>query len=155
MKRKNNLDEMQEQKLKQIEHTGFWLFFWGLFAAIMVQSVFLTDMLPAAIAGEMIIFLPVCCWMVVQCLRHGIWGRRLKADPKTNLLASLVAGLVVGVVGSLTVYRNFGSLAGAAAAFVFGLLFAFGLCFALLSLCASVYKKKLRRLEKEPESGEA
>ena len=47
MKRwRNNLDEMQEQKLKQIEHTGFWLFFWGLFAAIMVQSVFLTDMLP-------------------------------------------------------------------------------------------------------------
>ena len=35
MKRKNNLDEMQEQKLKQIEHTGFWLFFWGLFAAML------------------------------------------------------------------------------------------------------------------------
>ena len=40
MKLKNNLDEMQEQKLKQIEHTGFWLFFWGIFLAMMIQIAF-------------------------------------------------------------------------------------------------------------------
>lgn len=154
MKLKNNLDEMQEQKLKQIEHTGFWLLFWGLFAAIMVQCVFLTDQMPAAIAGEMLVFLPVACWMVIQCLRQGIWDRRLQADPKTNLLVSLAAGVVTGVIGALTVYRNFGSLAGALAAFVMGLVFCFIICFAALSLCAGLYKKKLRRLEEEADTTE-
>lgn len=36
-KQKNRLDEMQEQKLLQIEHTGCWLAFYGMFAAIFVQ----------------------------------------------------------------------------------------------------------------------
>ncbi len=36
-KRKNNLDERQEQRLLQIESSGFWLAFWGLLAAIVIQ----------------------------------------------------------------------------------------------------------------------
>ena len=38
MKRlKNNLDEMQEQKLLKIEHNGMWFALWGLIIAIIVQ----------------------------------------------------------------------------------------------------------------------
>ena len=37
MKRRNNLDEMQEQKLLHIESRGYWLAFWGLAAALIIQ----------------------------------------------------------------------------------------------------------------------
>ena len=36
---KNNLDEMQEAKLLQIEHNGFWLAFWGLLATLVWRFV--------------------------------------------------------------------------------------------------------------------
>ena len=37
--KKSNLDEMQEQALLRIEHTGCCLVFWGLLAAMAVQGV--------------------------------------------------------------------------------------------------------------------
>ena len=36
---KNNLDEMQEQKLLHIEHNGCWLAFWALLAAMTAESL--------------------------------------------------------------------------------------------------------------------
>lgn len=45
-KTESQLDEMQEQKLLKIEHTSFWLAFWGLVAAILVQSALLSGKLP-------------------------------------------------------------------------------------------------------------
>ena len=39
-KKKNNLDEMQEQKLLKIEHNGCWLAFWGLFIVLIAQFIF-------------------------------------------------------------------------------------------------------------------
>ena len=154
MKLKNNLDEMQEQKLKQIEHTGFWLFFWGIFLAMMIQIAFFNNNMLLA-AGEAAVFFPVSIWMTVQCLRNGIWDRRLKADPKTNLLVSLAGGLIAGLFCAIPAYRNFGSLAGTLATFVIAFLFAAVACFAALSLSASIYKKKVSAMETEPESEEA
>ena len=99
--------------------------------------------------------MPVSVWVAVQCLRNGIWDRRLKADPKTNLLVSLAGGLVAGVFCAIPVYRNFGSLLGALATFVITFLFTALVCFATLSLSASFYKKKVRAMETEPEGEEA
>ena len=91
----------------------------------------------------------------MQCLRNGIWDRRLKSDPKTNLLVSLIGGLIAGVFCAIPVYRNFGSLPGALATFVFTFIFTAVVCFATLSLSASFYKKKVRAMETEPEGEEA
>ena len=35
--KKNNLDEMQEQKMLKLEECGFWILFFALAAAILVQ----------------------------------------------------------------------------------------------------------------------
>lgn len=35
--KKNLLDEMQEQKLLQLESRGFWIVWWGLLLSILVQ----------------------------------------------------------------------------------------------------------------------
>ena len=38
-RKKSNLDEMQEQELLKVEHNGCWIAFWGLLAAIIIQSI--------------------------------------------------------------------------------------------------------------------
>ena len=35
--KKNILDEMQDQKMLKLEEYGFWILFWALTAAILVQ----------------------------------------------------------------------------------------------------------------------
>ena len=52
MKRKNNLDEMQELELLKIEHNGCWIAFWGLIIAIVVQNLTGGAMEPRTLAGE-------------------------------------------------------------------------------------------------------
>ena len=155
MKSKNNLDEMQEQELLKIEHTGFWIAFWGLFAAIMIHFIVFRDDALVYAAGESVVFFLIAGWMVVQCQRHGIWDRRLQANAKTNLLLSLAAGLVCGLVSAFAVYRSFGLVSGALITLAISFIAAFILCFAALSLCAGLYNKRRRRLENEPEPEEA
>lgn len=40
-RKKSNLDEMQEQELLKVEYNGCWIAFWGLLAAIIIQSILL------------------------------------------------------------------------------------------------------------------
>ena len=49
-KMKNNLDEMQEIKLRGIERNGCWFAFWALLAAMMIQLVLGAE--PKQMAGE-------------------------------------------------------------------------------------------------------
>ena len=150
---KNNLDEMQEAKLLQIEHNGCWLAFWGLLAAIVVELFVFGVENMRYIIGEWVVFLALCVYMAEGCLRNGIWDRRLKADPKTNLIVSLIGGLVAGIFSCIPVFRNFGATPGLLT-LVMAFLFAAGLCFVALSLSASAYKKRVSKLEHEAEAEE-
>ncbi len=150
---KSNLDEMQEAKLLEIEHNGCWLAFWGLLIAMIVQ-LFTTDAadLPRTLAGEWILFMVLAVYLGEACLRNGIWDRRLKADRKTNLIASLVAAAAAGLVSGAVVLARYHSVSGAVASFVICFVAVSAACYLLLSLSARSYKKTLAKLE--DESGE-
>lgn len=78
MKRlKNNLDEMQEQKLLKIEHNGMWFAFWGLLIAIIVQLFIGEGDTFRNIAGEWIVFMCLCIYIFIDCMRNNIWDRKL------------------------------------------------------------------------------
>ena len=149
---KSNLDEMQEAKLLGIEHNGCWLAFWGLLAAIVVQLFIFGVENFRYIAGEWVVFMALAVYLGEACLRNGIWDRRLKADRKTNLIASLVAAAAAGLVSGAVVLARYHSVSGAVASFVICFAAVFAACFLLLSLTAREYKKKLAKLE--DESGE-
>lgn len=145
--KKSNLDEMLEQKLLEIEHNGYWLAYAGLIAAILIQGILGGTI--REIIGEILVLLMICLYLVWQCLRHGIWDRRLKANWKTNLLGSLIAGLAMGV---FTALRCAGSIDSAGYLVVIGLIpavFTFVLAFAALSVCAWLYRKRREKLDKE------
>ena len=150
--KKNNLDERQEQTLLKIEHNGFWLAFWGLVVCILAQTfIFGSDF--RTIIGEFILLMILGVYIVISCLKNGIWDRRLKANPKTNLIVSLIAGLVPGVLMFFKVYSDHpDKIYGSIAAGAFIAVFTFALCFALLSISAYAYKKRVEKLEAGAES---
>ena len=144
--KKNNLDEMQEQELLKIEHNGCWLAFWGLLAAMALQMMMRVP--GRQMLGEWIVFMALSLYIVIACLRKGIWDRHLKANWKTNLIVSLLAAVAAGIFVTLSNpylsepldYVLVAGLTGG---------FTFVLCFAALSVCTKLYRNRRNKLDKE------
>lgn len=144
--KKNNLDEMQEQALLKIEHNGCWLAYWSLLAVLAVQM--LMGAPGSQMLGELIVLLVLCFYIAISCLRKGIWGRRLKAGWKTNLIGSLIAAVATGILVTLSNpylsepldYVLVAGLTGG---------FTFVMCFAALSVCTKLYRNRRNKLDKE------
>ena len=147
--RKNRLDEMQEQKLLQIEHNGCWLAFWGLGIALVVQWCLGAEQ--REVAGEWIVFVCLSLYITIACLKNGIWDRKLDPTPKVNLFASLLAGVIVGIVFFSTSYAEYHALLGSIATGIFMLGVTAGICFAAISAVAALYRKKVEKLETEDD----
>lgn len=148
---KNNLDEMQEQKLLKIEHNGCWLAFWGLLAAMLAQSFIYAEDASRYMAGEWAVFMLLSVYMLADCLRAGVWDRHLKASPKANLLYSGVAAVVMGVAYFFIALKNYGDMRTAILTGVMMLASVFVACFLALLFCAAIYKKRLKKLESQGE----
>ena len=147
-KNKSNLDEMQEQKLLKIEHNGYWLGFWGLLAAILIQSALDPGNIRAMV-GEFVVFTLMGAYMVLDCMRNGIWDRKLKPNWQTNLKLSLLAGVLFGVYQGVQVYLRLHLLLGAAVTLVISAALIFVLCFAFLQLTAVLTKRRKQHLENQ------
>lgn len=144
--KKNNLDEMQEQKLLHIEHNGCWLAFWGLTAAVIAQGLMGCSF--REVIGEIILVLVLSLYILIDCLRHGIWDRRLKPTVKTNLLGALAAAVIVSL---FTISTN--HYLSEPLDYVLTISISGGSTFALtygaLALCGKIYQKRKEKLEKE------
>ena len=144
--KKSNLDEMQEQALLKIEHNGCWLAFWGLLAAMALQMVMRVP--GRQMLGEWIVFMALSLYIVIACLRKGIWDRHLKANRKTNLIVSLLAAVATGIFvilsnPYLSEPLDYALVAGLTGGFTFVL------CFAALSVCTKLYRNRRNKLDKE------
>lgn len=94
-KYQNMLDEMQENKLMKIEDTGFWLAFTGLLAAILIQMLFHPDV--RQVVGELAVFFAMSFYLMVLCLKNGLWSRTPAPTLKGSLLSSTAAALAIGL----------------------------------------------------------
>lgn len=150
-KMKNNLDERQEQKLLHIEKSGCWFAFWALLISIFVQQAIFGITNFEYVIGEWIVFMALAIYLLMSLYKNGIWDRRLKADPKTNLLISLAAAVVGGTAMAAVNYFNYRAIEGAIASFVVFVVIIFAFCFAALSISAAMYKKRVQQLEAESD----
>lgn len=146
MKKKTNLDEAQEQKMLQIEHTGYQIAYWGLLAAILIQTALMPGNLLALI-GEWIVFMTMCIYVIVACLKNGLWDRKFKPNAKTNFWLSLIASLLFGLYWLATSYYRYGKLLGSLATGLITALSGFALIFGALTLCTNLYKKRVKKME--------
>ena len=152
MKRKNNLDEMQEQKLLHIESRGYWLSFWLLAASLVIQLVCYgpgTDW--RFMIAEWSIFMIIALYVAVACMKAGIWDRKLKPTLGNNLLMSFCGGAVMGIAQFVISYRNYHKPVGSVAAGIFSGLMVMVLCFGALTISATILKKRQEKLEEESE----
>lgn len=149
--RRNRLDEMQEQKLLKIEHNGCWFAFCGLAFVVIVECCLGVEW--KTIAGEWIVFMCLAVYIVIGCIKNGIWDRRLEPTPKVNFCASLIAGGICGVLQFVRSYREYHALLGAGAAGIFMLGFVTVVCYGALTVARAVYLKRVERLEAEEEDG--
>ena len=155
MKRKSNLDEMQEMELLKIEHNGCWLAFWGLLATMVIQVLLYGVSDYRAIAGEWIVFMVLALYLGFASSRKGIWDRHLRMNTKTNVICSLIAGLALGIFQAVLIYKNHpakpvGSVA--AGIFIAGLTFV--IVFIALTLMMKQTAKRQAKMEEEPDDAD-
>ena len=143
---KSNLDERQEQRLLRIERNGCWLAFWGLLIAMGVQMVMSKGEDVGRVAGEWIVFMVLACYKVWACMKEGIWDRRMKPDWKTNLIASLLAGVAIAVFFCLITDWEVEQKVWMA---IVSFFMTFASCYILLMISVLVYKKRVEKLESE------
>ncbi len=150
-KRRNKLDEMQEQKMLHIESKGCWIAFIGLMIVIAAQLVYYGTDCGNQIIGETIVFLCMGCYVLAACVKNGVWDRKFEPGFKVNLCASLIAAVASGVLKFAIIYREYGAdgvaVGAAAAAASVNSINTFILCFILLSVMLLVYRWRKNRLE--------
>ena len=152
-KQKNNLDEMQEKKLLKIEHNGCWIAFWGLLAAIYLQ-IAIGNVGLERLGGEIAVMLVLSIYLMISCIRNGIWDRQLKPNLKTNFVVSLVTGMVFGSYWFFISYHNYHKLAGSLATFALMFVSIGGLAFLCLQLATMAYQHKKKRMDAEADREE-
>ncbi len=146
-KQKSNLDEMQEQKLLKIEHNAAWLAFWGLLAAILVQTILGGEDVWRNIIAEWIVFMCLCVYLVIACIKNGIWDRKWKPTLKTHAILSFIAGIACGAILFTSSYIKYNKLLGSVATGLFVFIFTFAATLVVLTIAASLYQKKRNKLE--------
>lgn len=148
-KRKNKLDEMQEQKLLKIERNGMWFAFWGLFLAILIQLAMDKEFVFRNILGEFIVFICLDIYILIACIKNGIWDRKLEPNIKNNIIISLLSGVGCGGFFFVSSYLKYQKLLGSIATGIFMLSIIFILTFTALTLFAGIYKKRVKKIESD------
>lgn len=142
--KKNLLDEMQEQTMRKIESRGCYVFFFGLTAALVIQTAMGVGQ--EQILGEGIVLVLGALYLLVEYMRHGLWDRHLTATAGTNLLCALAAAVVVGF---FTFVRS-GYWPGALCSAIFSGI----LCFAALQWTMTLALKRRKTLDEQEEENE-
>ncbi len=146
-KSNNMLDEMQDNKLLKIEEFGFWLVFWVLFAAILLQALMGTTL--KELAGEIVALFAAGVYIAISSLKNGLWTRKYAPTLKANLITSAIPSFILGVLNAVRAFVilkkpiEFGVTAQIAAISVG----AYIACFALLEVFRLIYEKRRRKLD--------
>ena len=150
-KLKNNLDEMQELNLLRIEKRGFWIGYLGLLAAIIVQTLLYQENNLKYTAGELIVFFICSFYVLADCLRKGIWGRRTEPSAISNLFYTVACSGIFSVIMGVIKYIQYGSFAGAVASGIVFFVMIAVLCYIVLTVMMIFYRKRVAKLDEEPE----
>lgn len=142
------VDERQEMDLLRMEHCGFWLMYWLLLAEIIIQGVILDG--GDKIFGEGLVFMVVCVYIVVECIRKGVWSYQTKKIPgvKYYLIYSLAAAGACGMLGALFgIKKNPGNLSAILSRAVVSAFNAYIITFIVLLIAGEITKKRVKKLE--------
>lgn len=149
---KKIVDERQEAELQKIEHYGFWIMFWALFAAIWYQIIFVENGI-YMMWGEMIALLLGSGAIIAGCLKKGLWNYGSDPSLKNYMFYSIIFTVLYGVLFAIEKYRKYDYFkdnmkellisTGIYSVFIFVLLFT------ILFICGTFVRKRRKKLEDE------
>ena len=150
MKMKNNktagnLDEMQDQKILKMEEYGYWILFWGLALAVVVQLLLGGSI--RQVAGELVVLLVGGAYVLATSLKNGLWTRNATPTRKGNAVASLIPAAAICVLNVIKLIQKKDIGTNdilIAAAFTIG---TYVVCFAVLEVLRVLYEKRRSKLD--------
>ncbi|HRX57884.1 MAG TPA: hypothetical protein P5075_03840 [Eubacteriales bacterium] len=140
-------DERQSGEMLKIGNICFYFVWYALLASILLQTVvWKAD--ARQIAGELAVFLLGGILMLVLMLTKGLWGFYTRPNRKTYIVASAVAGVVVG--GVFALLYDWTQKAAVTRHILWIAVFTAGtflVCYALLSLAGRLVAKRQAKLD--------
>ncbi|MBQ6382299.1 MAG: hypothetical protein IJJ42_01700, partial [Clostridia bacterium] len=100
----NNLDEMQDQKLLKMEEYGFWIMFWALAIAIVVQLIIGSTF--KEVIGEIAVLFIGSIYIAVTSLKNGLWTRTSTPSMKGNAITSIVPAVLIAAIHIIKMIRS-------------------------------------------------
>ena len=145
----NTLDEMQDQKMLKMEEYGYWILFWGLALAVVIQLLLGGSI--RQVAGELIVLFLGGIYVLATSLKNGLWSRNAVPTRKGNAVASMIPAAVICALNVIKLVQKKDIVANdilIAAAFTAG---TYIVCFAVLEVLRTAYEKRRQKLD---ETGE-
>ncbi len=139
---KNNLDEMQEQKLKTVESKNFWILYTLLTISIFVQIILGSDF--KVVLGELTVLGISAVSVSIGSMKNHVWGRSIKPSFKSNVILSLLGGFIAATVSSLAIYMQYNTFE--IKLFEITFLSTFSLIFVILLIMLILYNKKEKEI---------
>ncbi len=150
--RTNNLDEMQDQKLLKMEEYGFWIMFWALAIAIVVQLIIGSTL--KEVVGEIAVLLIGSIYIAATSLKNGLWTRTSIPSMKGNAITSIVPAVLLAAIHIIKMIRS-ESFNTSNVLFTVAIMVAvYVACFAVLEAFRAMYKKRRAELDDIDETSE-
>ena len=150
--RTNNLDEMQDQKLLKMEEYGFWIMFWVLAIAIVVQLIIGSTL--KEVVGEIAVLLIGSIYIAATSLKNGLWTRTSIPSMKGNAITSIVPAVLLAAIHIIKMIRSESFNTSNVLVTVAIMVAVYVACFAILEAFRAMYKKRRAELDDIDETSE-
>jgi len=143
------VDERQEREMMGIERIGFWIMYFGLVAALLVQLLVL-DFDIAHLSGKLTMLLIGTAWLVVGYYRKGLWDYFFNPGIKSYTFTGVIAGILNGIMLFFFYYFRLNlSLAESLRSSAIWFLAMFIVTFLLTALHGTVIKRRRMKLQQK------
>ena len=150
--RTGKLDEMQDQKLLKMEEYGFWIMFWALAIAIVVQLIIGSTL--KEVVGEIAVLLIGSIYIAATSLKNGLWTRTSIPSMKGNAITIIVPAVLLAAIHIIKMIRS-ESFNTSNVLFTVAIMVAvYVACFAVLEAFRAMYKKRRAELDDIDETSE-
>ena len=147
---KKIVDERQERELLKVEHYGFWIMFWALFASIIFQIIFF-DNGTSLVGGEMVVLLISAVAIIIGCCIKGVWCYTSEPTIKNYLIYDVLFTILYGIIFGVERYMHSNYFRNNIKMFVLTIgifsAFMFVFIFVLLFISGEIVKKRRTKLE--------
>lgn len=150
---KKEIDERQQADLNRVTSYGYWMAFYLLIAAILVEGVILSRPFREW-AVEWAVFMILAIYEVIACIRIGVWTEtKQKPEKKDYVRYSLIGSVLFSAVFTLGYYfrlkpgnRTFEAIASMYAYWFILLTVLFLIAY---FIGGGIYNRRKRKMEEE------